>query len=350
MFHPADERGFVYSSAIETTLIVSPADPERKAMRFARPLDSGANGYGKHDNPGARIAFRTASSRVQAVLYYNGLHARNASRNPNGAFFIDGETRPEFTYTAPTDKADKTGLCRVTLPVPATPGEHTYEIILPYGDSVDFLGAELSAGATLAALETTRKPRCLFYGDSVTHGFTATNVRATYAFRLAQAMRWEPVNCAVGGRSSLPPDAAPLMKIDCDLFWVAIGVNDWQSGRSPQEYGERMRSFLKICRVAKPKTPFVVLTPLWVHEDWKPQQAKFALEEYRQTLRALVAELADPALLLIEGTELTDHDKSKFDPVLVHPNDAGFAQMAERLAQKLSVWPPAAFPEFPGRN
>ncbi len=50
---------------------------------------------------------------------------------------------------------------------------------------------------------------------------------------------------------------------------------------------------------------------------------------------AELREGGDAALRLVEGPELIDADETYFDPVLVHPNDAGFAQLATRLAERL---------------
>lgn len=50
-------------------------------------------------------------------------------------------------------------------------------------------------------------------------------------------------------------------------------------------------------------------------------------------IRDVVAELTDDRLALVDGPDLIDHDVALFDKVAVHPNDAGFAQMAERLAK-----------------
>jgi hypothetical protein len=72
-----------------------------------------------------------------------------------------------------------------------------------------------------------------------------------------------------------------------------------------------------------------------VPPSWKPEKAVADLEEYRRVLRELVVSLADPHLHLIEGPDLIDHDPAFFDSVAVHPNDQGFAQMAERLSKQI---------------
>lgn len=81
--------------------------------------------------------------------------------------------------------------------------------------------------------------------------------------------------------------------------------------------------------------PVNVITPLWVSENWKPKAARFDVERYRAVARELVASAHDAHPHLIEGPELIDHDGRFFDRVLVHPNDEGFAVMAERLGSRL---------------
>jgi hypothetical protein len=54
--------------------------------------------------------------------------------------------------------------------------------------------------------------------------------------------------------------------------------------------------------------------------------------ENRKALRNVVVASKDSAIKIIEGDELIDHDPKYFDKIAVHPNDAGFKMMAERLA------------------
>ena len=59
------------------------------------------------------------------------------------------------------------------------------------------------------------------------------------------------------------------------------------------------------------------------------------LEEYRKVLREIVHASNDAKLHLIEGPDLIDHEESNFDRVAVHPSDARFAQMGERLSRRI---------------
>lgn len=309
------------------------------AVRFDRVLDTPGRGY-RWDNPGARIAFRTDARRVVARLRYSELHTSPSARAPVGLFRIDGSTRPGWTFTSrATATVRPPEELEVSLPVPAAAGFHDYELVMPYGDSVDFLGLSIDRGARLEAPPHRRRPRYVAYGDSITHGFTASNVGRTYAYLLAEARGWELINLGFGGRTARPAEGDFIARQTGDIVSVFVGTNEWQGGIAPKEYAKALRALLAGLRARQPAVPVVLISPLWVSPAWKPAKALYPLEEYRVALRSLVAELADPALLLVEGPGLIDHEERLFDPILVHPNDAGFAQMAERLERAIAAWP-----------
>ena len=114
-----------------------------------------------------------------------------------------------------------------------------------------------------------------------------------------------------------------------------MGVNDWQGGGPVERYRKNMDGFFDAIRAVQPAVPIYFITSLYVPPAWSPKTATADLEAYRQAARELVAARKDPNLHLIEGPDLIDHDPKLFDPVAVHPNDQGFAQMGERLAKQM---------------
>ncbi len=298
-------------------------------------FDIPGKGY-RWDNPGARIRFRTDAPSVKARLYFNELHTSTSARNSNGAYHIDGAGRPEWTFHT---KAATVKRAPETVEVVMTPGTaagfHDYELILPYGDSVDFQGLEVGAEARFEAPPAPPAVRYLAYGDSITHGFTASAVDKSYAFLVAQKMGWQLVNLGLGGRASNIADAKVVKAAKADVISVFMGVNDWQGGGPLARYKSNMTGFFDAIRAGQPGVPIYYLTSLWVPPSWKPQGQVADLEAYRKVAREIVAERKDPNLHLVEGPGLIDHDAALFDAVAVHPNDKGFAQMAERLAAQL---------------
>jgi lysophospholipase L1-like esterase len=331
LFIPADDARLAYSDYARLTFVAVPTDPGQKMARFDRITDVPGKGY-QWDNPGARLRVRTDAAKVQVALYYNEKHVSTSARNPAGAYFIDGGSVAAGTFSTvqrQTVRAPETLAVQIAAPAP---GMHDYELVLPYGDSVDVLGISVAPGARFDTPPPRTAQRLAAYGDSITHGFTASDVSKTYAFLFAQKKNWQLVNMGLGGRSSAANDGALIAALGCDVVSVLIGANDWQGGRPLAAFRANMEGFIRNLRAKQPAVPLIVITPLWVPPTWKPPAARLDLEAYRQVLREVVAAAHDPRITLVEGPALIDHELRYLDAVVVHPNNAGFAQMAERLA------------------
>lgn len=334
-----DDSKITYSDYVHLEFVPSPLDPSAKLARFDRLYDMPSKGY-RWDNSGARIRFRTDVTSVKALLYFNDLHVSTSARNSNGLYLIDGVGKPEWTFrTKAIEVKREPETVAVTLSPAGAAGFHDYELILPYGDSVDFQGVEVNAGARFEAPTPRPAIRYLAYGDSITHGFTASAVDKSYAYLVAQKNGWQIVNLGQGGRISTPADGKVVASLKADVISVFIGVNDWQCGIPLERYRSNMMAFFDAIRAEQPSTPIYYLTALWVTPSWNPQAQIADLESYRKVAREVVAARKDANLHLIEGLELIDHDVALFDATPVHPNDRGFAQMGERLAKQMQ--PPA---------
>jgi lysophospholipase L1-like esterase len=335
VFLPADSPHLAYSDHVQMTLVDSPRGQGAKMARFDRRIDMPGKGY-RWDNPGARLRFRTDAAAVTVHLYYNDKHISTSARNPVGVYLIDGKGDPAWTFTSTAKTVVRAPEeVSVELRVPAVAGMREFDIVMPYGDSVDVIGVSVSAGAKFAVPEPRPKLRCAMYGDSITHGFTASTIAGTYAYQVAAIKGWQLVNLGLGGRASTVSDGELVGSLGCDVVTVLISANDWQGGAPVDACKKRIEGFLLGLRGKQPSTPVYLITPLWVPPSWQPEKAITDLEAYRQALREVVAASADPNLKIIEGPDLIDHDPKNFDVVAVHPNDAGFTMMAERLAKAL---------------
>ncbi|HEY3330431.1 MAG TPA: GDSL-type esterase/lipase family protein [Capsulimonadaceae bacterium] len=339
-FVPANDPNIVYTGCVNQQFVADPDSPQRVISRFDRQFDIPGKGY-RWDNPGASIRFRTDAALVVAHLYYSSLHTSASARNSKGVYSVDGAFGPSWTFQTQQSKVlREPETVNVTLSNGIKSGVHDYEIYLPYGDSVDFAGLDISDGATLVPTKPKSMVRYVAYGDSITHGFSATSVDKTYAFQVAKAKGWSLVNLGLGGRASNVPDGRLIGSLPADVITVLIGVNDWQAGAKLEQTQKNVSGFLNAVRVAHPTTPIYVITPLWVAPSWKPAGATIDLESYRQVLREIVAARNDANLHVIEGPSLIDHIATLFDVVAVHPNDAGLTMMAERLVQSISAVSP----------
>lgn len=280
------------------------------------------------DAPGARFCLRTDSPRLAIHLRYTPRHLGPA-RNSIGYLQVDGVRDPSLRFSRPDRQDDLV----ITLPDTRRGRWREVEVILPYGDSVELVGVSLAGGAQLLPPPAFEGLRWAAFGDSVTQGFTASDISRTYPFLLGESMGWEVVNCGIGGRGTSAFEAAALADIAADIYTVAIGVNDWQGGAPLADFRREYAGFIETVKNQRPESRIYCITPLWVLDSWRPVAAGQPLESYREIIRE-IAHTA--AVSLVEGLELIDHDDRFFDRVAVHPNDPGFAQMAQRLRDRLA--------------
>lgn len=309
-------------------------DEATGAVWVDRVLDN-PRGY-RWDAPGARVRFRTDSTEVAVHLVYSARHIGPA-RNSIGVYRIDGRGEEAWRFTRPAEAVFPGDAPLVLkLPVPAAtaaPVFRDYELILPYGDAVELHGVAVASNARWEAPAPRPAVRWVAFGDSVTHGFTASAVMYSYPFLVGETKGWQVINAGIGGRSAMAADGARLAGIEGEIYSIAIGVNNWQGGTDLEVFRTNMNGLLMGLLAGRPDARIFVITPLWVPPTWQPEKARYPLEDYRAVIRDVVAELTDDRLALVDGPDLIDHDVALFDKVAVHPNDAGFAQMAERLAK-----------------
>ncbi len=339
--YPDDAR-ISYSDYVRLTYVTSPFDASRKLARFDRMIPMAGTGYNA-DNPGARIRFRTDATSIQVQLYYNSLHVSTTARNSIGFYLVDGVGNAAWTFkTVATTTVRAAEQVTVNV-VPGAAGSfHDYELILPYGDSVDLQAVVVNDTAQFSTPTARPSIRYLAYGDSVTQGFTATDCMKGYAYLVAQQNNWQVMNLGMAGRAATSLDARDYIgPLNADIISVCIGVNDWQGGLSSTRYGTVMTNFFNYLRTIQPNVPIYAITSLWVDSSWAPSAATEPLENYRAQLRAVVAarQATDPNIYIVEGPTLIDNSVTYFDPVKVHPNNAGFAQMGSRLAAIMAAKP-----------
>ncbi len=312
-------------------------DPDTQAVRFDREIEMPGKGY-RWDNPGARVCFRTDARHITAKLFYSDRHLSKSARNGKGLYSIDARTRPEWVFdSAAVSIVRAREEVSLSFPVPSR-GFHDYAIVMPYGDSVEFQGLTVNEGARFEPFPSPPAVRYIAFGDSITQGFTASSISRTYPFLLAENNRWQLLNLGFGGRSAVAADGKLAGALGADVMTILIGVNDWQEGVPLEKYEAQMKGLLANIRSRQPDVPIFLITPLWVDPSWKPARAISDLESYRQILRSLTGRWKDPHLRLIEGPGLINPDPKYFDEVAVHPNDAGFSLMANRLSKEIGLF------------
>ena len=241
---PAGDARLEYSSYVRKNV-------SGEGVGFDRVLPHGRN-Y-QLDNPGVRLRFRCDAKDLQVELGYLERNNPVRARNGVGVFRIDGAGREEWRFDRPAPAGREPEI--VTVKLPADGGFHDYELILPYGDRVEVRAVLTDPAARFERPAARPAKRVVFYGDSVTHGFTASRIDRTYPFLVGEKLGVEAVNLGLGGIGLNPVAAKQLAELPMDLLVVAIGVNDWQgdgrrrstrSGRRSSRSG--FTPAVRICR------------------------------------------------------------------------------------------------------
>jgi lysophospholipase L1-like esterase len=292
--------------------------------RFDRIITNSAWGLG-WDNPGARIRFRTDAASLSAQLTSTAMHTLQ-THNGTGLILVDGQT--PGTFNAPAS-----GALAVPLSSPSS-GFHDYEIVLPYGESVEFNGLTINGSAGFATPTPRPATRWVAYGDSITQGFHASALSATYPWLIGKAKDWEVVNMGFGSRQANAGDGIAVRSLSGDVITVLIGVNNALGETPITSFSTAYEGFLDNIRAEQPDVPIFAITPLWVNVTGWPKAV--TLELYRQAIRNIVTAANDPNLHLVEGPDLIPGEAQYFQDGL-HPNTAGFALMAANLEQTIAV-------------
>jgi lysophospholipase L1-like esterase len=294
--------------------------------RFDRGVGE-AGGF-RHDAPGTRICLRTDATRVTMRVRGNGLHARRDAVNSVVVVEVDGE----WSGARHVD-VNVNVVVDVDVLLLEAPALRDIAIWLPYGESLDFEGLRVNAGARVQAWPAPARPRYVAYGDSITQGFRASDVSHTYPALVAAANGWEAVNLGFGSRQATAEDGWVVGAAAGDLVSVLIGFNDHFHNTPLARYRAEVGGLLRNIRAGCPSAPICVITPLWSSEPF-PTSLGLHLEDYRQVLRDVAARSGDAGMRIIEGPELIPADGDLFADG-VHPNDRGFGVMAANLATLL---------------
>lgn len=283
----------------------------------------------QHDNPGARIRFRTDAERISARLTFTDLHSRQDAVNSKGLYTVDGQIAGSFQRDGK--------LSEVTVSFPQNGGKtpREYELIMPYGDSVEFAGLSVQNGKLLPA---TARPafKYVAFGDSITHGFRAEDVSRTYPFIIGEKLKCQVMNMGFGSRGTVPSDGQAIAACKGDLISILIGFNDFYKNKPLENYERDIKMLVQEIRLLQPDTPVFLITPLWSSEPaWAASKIGLTLEDYRGAVRRIVAASKDTNLHLVDGLSLMDH-RLELTTDGIHPNDQGFAQIAERLSVRLA--------------
>ena len=272
---------------------------------------------------GARLRLRTDSSQLQLRTL-----AASPSRWYDVDVYVDGECRASVALA----EGEQTVECL------AEGGSAAKEITLylPYRQSLQIIGVGVDAEAEVGvAASFSREAPLVLYGSSVAQGAGAAHPGMSYAAILARALGVDFVNLGFGGAGKAEPEVVDLVAaIPASCYLFDLGKSYGQ--QSPAAYA----AMLETIRSRHPEVPVVCMTPIFstreVESEDYAQLSRHTREAMRRPALARLA-AGDDKVTLVEGLDLLGADDADgLSADGVHPNDDGFALIAERLAPYLA--------------
>ena len=311
---PADPRLLVsdYRTIVERS-------PQK--LSFIRSITE-ANNY-KYCSPGTRVGFNTNSLSVKINVFYNFLVTPLAARNYVGVVLADGVEVATFTNPS-TNTASATVETLVTFGSVAT---RKIEIIWPYGDGMELVNVKVVSGSTVTIASARPTNKLLLLGDSITHGFYASKVTASWAYLLCGLKSVQMISEGYGslrtvgsyGTSSATGSGAYAVT-------VALGYNDFGAQTALATFQTAYQLILTNIRAALPSAKIYVITPIY-----STTTNTIPLSDYRTYIGNAVTAVGDGNTVLIDGlTLMTNNSNRLLDGI--HPNDTGSAEIAAALA------------------
>jgi hypothetical protein len=204
-------------------------------------------------------------------------------------------------------------------------GENEVTLYTPLQNLIDAIEIGLDEGTSLSGPSsfTIEKP-ILFYGSSITCGFSASRPGLTYPARVCRELDANLINYGFGGNAKGDPEIAEVIaSLELSCF-----VMDYDHNTPSLEHLEKTHEpFFNLIRTARPDLPIVLVSSPVLHKN--PSFFGKRRDAIRQTYENAV-EAGDKRVRFVDGSEFFPAD-SWWDYTVdnLHPNDNGFKRMAE---------------------
>jgi len=198
-------------------------------------------------------------------------------------------------------------------------------------------------GLTMTGCAVTPEPRdpnathVAFYGDSYTLGTGASDPDKRWSTVICEQRGWEEFNPSVNGlgfvnnRGSFGSDDEPsqVIEYDPDILFITMGLNDnFSYDFAADAIHDQIAFDLDRLKTALPDARFIVVEPFWYTAE-RPESLGVISGWVEEEAAAIGADYIPGASRWIEG-----HPEWMADDGL-HPNDDGYAAMAERMNVEL---------------
>jgi lysophospholipase L1-like esterase len=180
--------------------------------------------------------------------------------------------------------------------------------------------------------------RVAFYGDSYTLGIGATSTGRRWSTIICAERGWREFNPSVNGlgfvrnRRNFGDGDLPsqIIASNPDIVFVALGLND-NFGFAEQSDRIRVQisTDFEYLRLALPATRFIVVEPFWYTDD-RPDSLSIISGWVKAASEFIGADH------VVGASHWLEHHPEWMASDGLHPNDAGYAQLASRMDAALA--------------
>ena len=267
---------------------------------------------------GVRLDFYTNSSFIRFCYPTKDTRAYSSMKADDYELLVNG------IFVAQTDKS---GTFEYNLPS----GENRVSIYFPISAYGAISDLELEDGATCTPY--TYKRKFMFFGDSITQGFTSSYSHLTYAAQISQYFDADFLNQAVGCGDFFPATFDNSVEFTPDYVFIAFGTNDYNHFGSLDTLRKRGNDFLDLVQAKYPSATVIGISPLW-RGDAQNKRAMGTFEQCCETVKELHKARG---FYLLEGEALTPHEPSFYaDEISLHPTTLGFGVYASNIIKRIS--------------
>lgn len=196
---------------------------------------------------------------------------------------------------------------------------------------------------------TDDRPVVSFYGDSYTRGTGASSIDARWSTIISVERGWNEFNRSADGlgfvnrrasmRDGLDDIPALVIADDPDIVFVTMGLNDNFSYDDRADAIHRtIDSDLDRLRAGLPEARIVVVEPFW-YTDERPASVDVIAGWVEDAAERIGADHIEGASHWLDG-HYADSPDSWMAADGLHPNDTGYAYMAERMDAALRALDP----------
>ena len=209
------------------------------------------------------------------------------------------------------------------------PGLHRYRVYLPLANPVRRVEIGVPRGAKFAPVKPRREKPIVFYGTSICHGFCASRSGMPHPMILGRRLDRPIINLGFAGQALMEPEIAGLLSELDPIIFVLDPIPNMEA----KLISERAESFVRKLRVARPRTPIVLVAARHYTNSWIRTSGRIQDETRSAAFRAAYERLVASGLTglcYVPGEHLFGDDgEASMDSS--HPSDLGFMRMADAL-------------------